>query len=94
MTPPTRTQILHLYRHTIRHAKIFPSRNRMAILEEIRAEFRATAKLTDAALVALAWEKGVRGLDTMKKYTRLDKTSPNWVVELEQNPLGLDGSKG
>lgn len=90
---PSRTQILRLYRHTLRHAKIFPSRNRAEILEEIRAEFRETARLTDGAAVALAWEKGVRGLDTMKKYTQLDKKSPNWTISLEENPLGLD-SKG
>jgi hypothetical protein len=88
---PSRTQILRLYRHTLRHAKVFPSKNRAALLEEIRLEFRGTAGLTDARAVALAWEKGVRGLDTMKKYTQLDKKASTWVINLEENPLGLDG---
>jgi hypothetical protein len=88
---PSRAQILRLYATTLRHAKVFPSRNRALMVEDIRAEFREARGLTDARAVELAWEKGVRGLDTMKKYTTLDKRSPNWVVELEQNPLGLDG---
>ncbi len=51
-------------------------------------EFREKAGLTEAAQVAQAWEVGLRGLETMRKYTGLRKESSDWVVTLEQDPLG------
>ena len=91
---PSRPQILTLYRHLLRHAKVFPSTKRAAIFSDIRLEFRERATLRAPSAVAEAWEVGVRGLDTMKKYTSLDKKAPTWSINLEQNPLGLAPEDG
>ena len=90
---PSRYQVLTLYRHLLRHAAVFPSRKRAGILADIRIEFRERALLVDPAARAQAWEVGVRGLDTMKKYTSLDKKAASWSIDLDQNPLGLGNDK-
>ncbi len=91
---PSRAQVLTLYRHLLRHAAVFPSRKRAGILSDIRLEFRERASLAEPAARAQAWEVGVRGLDTMKKYTTLDARAPSWSIDLEQNPLGLGAEGG
>ena len=52
------------------------------------AEFRDGASLSDPDKIARALETAVRGLETMKKYTTLDKRSSHWRVNLEEDPLG------
>lgn len=54
------------------------------------AEFREKAKEQDPKKVAHAIEVGLRGLDTLRKYTggTMAKDAPAWKLELEQDPLG------
>jgi hypothetical protein len=54
----------------------------------LRAEFRANARKTSPEQVAHSVELGLRGLQTMMKYTRLDPSAADWSVDLEQDPLG------
>ena len=89
---PTRLELLSLYKSLLLHARKFPSVKRLAIVDDIRAEFRDNATLTDEAKVANCIELGLRGLSTLQKYTSLDKASPSWQVSLDEDPLGANAS--
>jgi hypothetical protein len=60
----------------------------------LRAEFRANARKTSPEQVAHSVELGLRGLQTMMKYTRLDPSAADWSVDLEQDPLGAGSRPG
>jgi hypothetical protein len=51
-------------------------------------EWRDNVRLSDPKKIRHAIEIGLRGLDTMQKYTGLNKRSSSWSVTLEQDPLG------
>lgn len=88
LLPGSRRDVLSLYKSLLGLAKRFPSKKRAAMYEDIRAEFRDKAGLTDQAAIAHALEVAVRGLSTMEKYTGLSKSSKSWSVTLDQDPLG------
>lgn len=77
-----------LYKQILREAQRFPSKKRDAIIEDIRAEWRTNAAVTDPAKVAHSVEMALRGLETLRKYTRFDRSQSSWSVQLEQDPLG------
>lgn len=54
------------------------------------AEFREKAKERDPKKVAHAIEVGLRGLETLRKYTggSMAKNAPSWNLHLDQDPLG------
>ena len=83
-----RSSLLGLYRDLLRTVRTFPSKKRLSIREDIRVTFREGARLRNARGVAAAVEVGVRGLETMRKYTTLDKNASHWSVTLDQAPLG------
>lgn len=83
-----KSKVLSLYRHLLRTVRTFPSKKRASIREDICITFRERRGMSDPGELALAWESGVRGLETMTKYTSLDKSSSNWSVTLDQAPLG------
>ena len=78
-----------LYRDILREAQRFPSIKRATLVEDIRAEWRAGSSAVDATQVAQRIEVALRGLETLRKYTRLDYTSATWQVHLEQDPMGM-----
>ena len=84
----TREAVLSLYRSLLRTVRTFPSKKRASIRLDIMASMREGALLREPGQLAHAWEVGVRGLETMAKYTSLDKKSPNWSITLDQAPLG------
>lgn len=88
LLPSGRSEILGLYKELLRHAQKFPSKKRDAIHQDIRLEFREKSKLSDPAAIAHALEVAVRGVGTMGKYTSLNKSSKQWQVKLEEDPLG------
>ena len=90
---PSSTEILHLYKQIIKHAKVFPSKNRMRILKEIRAEFRENKSLTDHSKIGIEWDKANKGLSQLTMYTSLNRSASHWVVELEKNPMPRPASK-
>ena len=81
-------KVLSLYRELLRTVRVFPSKKRDSIREDIRITFRERATLVGRKDFENAWEVGVRGLETMQKYTSLDKRASSWSITLEQNPLG------
>ena len=83
-----KSKVLSLYRHLLRTVRTFPSKKRASIREDICITFRERRGLKEPGELAHAWEVGVRGLETMSKYTSLDKKSSNWSVTLDQAPLG------
>jgi len=86
-------KILTLYRDLLRTVRIFPSKKRVSIREDIRVTFRERSTLKDEGELASAWEIGIRGLETMQKYTSLDKRATSWSVTLDQSPLGNGSNK-
>lgn len=55
----------------------------------LNIEWRDNVHLSDPKKIRNAIEVAVRGLDTMKKYTSLNKRSSSWSITLEQDPLGI-----
>lgn len=52
------------------------------------AEWREKAGLSDPAALAQAVEVALRGLETLQKYTGMEKSAVTWSVTMEQDPLG------
>jgi hypothetical protein len=74
---------IHLYRAVLRSALRFPSRNKLAIVEEIKHEFRAHKALTDDGEIAHRLNIARDGLDRLNAFSNMDKTSSNWQVSLK-----------
>jgi len=93
VAPPSRLALLRLYRDLLREARRFPSKKRAGLLADIRLEWRErnAAALAEPGRAAHALELAVRGLATLRKYTRLDARAEAWAVTLEQDPLGAGG---
>jgi hypothetical protein len=90
---PNSTEVLSLYRQIIKHAKVFPSKNRLRILKEIRAEFKDNKSLTDQSKILIEWDKATKGLSQLTMYTSLNRSASSWVVELDKNPMPRPASK-
>ena len=82
---------LTLYRHILKAARTFPSRNRAGIIEDIKLEFRENRAVTDAAALRAKIALANDGLDRMRAYTGLDSGSSAWDVSLK-GPF--DGTNG
>lgn len=80
-------EILSLYRQIIKHAKVFPSKNRLRILKEIRAEFKENKVLTDQIKINKELDKATKGLSQLTMYTSLNRNESHWIVELDKNPM-------
>jgi LYR motif-containing protein 4 len=74
---------LKLYRHILKAAKSFPSKNRNGLIEEIKTEFRENAGATDAGDVQKKIALARDGLDRMRAFTGLDQGSSKWDVSLK-----------
>lgn len=72
-----------LYKHILRAAKAFPSIKRGAVLEEIRAEFRANKETADPASLRQQLQAAVRGLQQLEEYSGLDVRGADWEVSLK-----------
>ena len=79
-----KSDLITLYRNIIRHAKVFPSKNRFRILNEIRIEFRENKSMTDSYQLSLSYQKATKGLSQLQMYTNLKRgpQSSDWVVDL------------
>ena len=74
---------LHLYRAILRSALRFPSKNRTAIAEEIKLEFREARELTDDAEIARRLAMARDGLDRLRAFSNIDSGSNTWQVSLK-----------
>ncbi|PNH05844.1 hypothetical protein TSOC_007866 [Tetrabaena socialis] len=60
--------VLGLYRHILKAAKYFPSKKKLSIIREIKAEFKANKDLTDPDRVAHCRVLAERGLSDLEAY--------------------------
>ena len=74
---------LTLYRHILRAATRFPSKNRGSIVAEIKSEFREARLETDAGEVQKKIALAKDGLDRMRAFSGLDQSSAKWEVSLK-----------
>ena len=79
--------LLSVYRNLLKKAKVFPSKNRTRILNEIRMEFRRNQNLTDPKKLAECIELATKGIQQLSMYSDLPRNSTSWAVTMEQNPM-------
>jgi hypothetical protein len=79
---------LNLYRNIIRSAKVFPSRNRTRIVEEIRVDFRKNKDLQEGEPLRIAMGVAIKGLEQLNAYTHLDpRKGSEWAVSMDTSPM-------
>ena len=88
MSGATSRQILKVYKILLQNLKVFPSKNRDKLYEEVRVEFRANAKETDTNKIRTYRDLAIKGVEQLRAYTNLDDRALNWEVNLEEAPLG------
>jgi hypothetical protein len=64
---------LFLYRRLLRAASSFPSKNRTAILEDIRTSFRSNKNETDKQKLEKQFEEAYAGLAELEKFQGMRK---------------------
>mmetsp|Transcript_4867 Transcript_4867/g.7603 ORF Transcript_4867/g.7603 Transcript_4867/m.7603 type:complete len:87 (-) Transcript_4867:543-803(-) len=74
---------LLLYRHILKAAATFPSKNRLGLISDIKLEFREAAQLKDAGELKKKIAIAKDGLDRLSAYTGLKKNSSEWDVTLK-----------
>jgi len=88
----SRKDLLSLYRKLLRSAATYPSKNRDGIYQAIREEWRDHVKQQDAEKIRKQIAVAYKGLEQLRQFDVLTMTggnidSPNWSVQLEQNPM-------
>jgi hypothetical protein len=81
------TNVIHLYRQILKKAAVFPSRNRIGIIKEIKHSFRENKTLQDPAKIATSIRLAREGLDQLSMYTSLRDNAGDWTVNLSQEPM-------
>ena len=71
-----------LYKHLLRNVARFPSKKRVAMLQDVRIEFRENMNITDEKDVRHKQKIAVEGLQQLKMYTEIDKGSQEWLLKL------------
>mmetsp|Transcript_26728 Transcript_26728/g.39693 ORF Transcript_26728/g.39693 Transcript_26728/m.39693 type:complete len:117 (+) Transcript_26728:21-371(+) len=79
--------ILHIYRHILRYAAVYPSIKRDKVIKQIKIEFRENRNLKESEELEHAKEKAILGISHLRKYCDLDMKSNDWVVDLEKDPM-------
>ena len=74
---------VRLYRAVLKSATKFPSKNKMAIVEEIKVEFRQKRELTDAKEIEKAVAMARDDLDRLNAFSNMDSKSNQWQVSLK-----------
>lgn len=88
----SRKDLLNLYKKLLRSAATYPSKNRQGIYQAIREEWRDNASLQDAEKIRTEISLAYKGLEQLRQFDVATMTggntqSPNWSVQLEQNPM-------
>lgn len=81
------TNIVHLYRQILKKAAVFPSRNRIGIIKEIKLSFRENKNLQDPAKIGKAIQLAREGLSQLSMYTSLSSNTGDWSINLSQEPM-------
>lgn len=79
----TREQVLLLYRQILRTAKHFPSVKRDAVIQDIKAEFRDHAVLTDVETIRHHMQVGIRSLEQLEAYSGMMGRAADWSLYLK-----------
>ena len=72
-----------LYRHVLKAAARFPSKNRDGIVAEIKTEFRVARGETDGEVLKKKLALARDGLDRLRAFSGLDQGSAKWEVSLK-----------
>ena len=72
---PMSNSTLLLYRHILKAAARFPSKNRAGLIEEIKTEFREARGVTDAGELKKKITLAKDGLDRMRAFTGASSSS-------------------
>ena len=74
---------LTLYRHVLKAATRFPSKNRVGIVQDIKTEFREARGETDGETLKKKLTLARDGLDRLRAFSGLDQGSTKWEVSLK-----------
>ena len=61
----------------------YPSIKRDTIIEDIRIEFRQNKAMTNPDAVRKGMEVGIRSLEQLESYSKMDKHGADWEVYLK-----------
>ena len=78
-----RAEVLGLYRRLLKLGRVYPSKNRDGILQEIRAEFREAKALSSLGEIERRVEAARAGVEQMGAFCKLDKGGSDWKVSLD-----------
>mmetsp|Transcript_4566 Transcript_4566/g.11531 ORF Transcript_4566/g.11531 Transcript_4566/m.11531 type:complete len:88 (-) Transcript_4566:1942-2205(-) len=76
------SKTLLLYRHILKAAARFPTKNRAGLITEIKTEFREFRGLTGGTELKSKIAMAMDGLGRMQAFTGLDNDSAKWDVSL------------
>jgi hypothetical protein len=76
-------QILQLYRHTLKAASQFPSVKRLALIEDIKVEYREGRAVENEEEAKRRIAVGLRSLDQLRSFAGLDAKGQEWEVSLK-----------
>ena len=80
---------LHIYRHLLRLAIKYPSIKREKVIVEIQYEFRSNKGEEDINEIRKQKEVAMTGISHLRKYTGFEKSTSDWVVDLETDPMPM-----
>jgi LYR motif-containing protein 4 len=82
----SKADLRHLYKQLLRGCETYPSKNRTAIYQSIRQEFRVHAHLQDDDKIKQQINVAYKGLNQLHLYDN-HRTTTSFAVQLEQNPF-------
>lgn len=77
------SEALAVYRALLRGLRTYPSTRRGALVESVKAEFRAHARETDPAAIQRHMAAARNGLTHLGKYSPARTDGPNVAIDLE-----------
>jgi len=76
-------EVLGLYRQLLRLGRVYPSKNRDAVLLEIKAEFKEGKSLSSQEEIERRLASAKQGISQMKVYCNLSRNDSAWSVSLD-----------
>jgi len=76
-------EVLKLYRQLLRLGRVYPSKNRDAVLLEIKAEFKEGMAISSQGEIEKRLASARQGVDQMKVYCNLSRNDSAWSVSLD-----------
>ena len=79
----SRREILTLYRQLIKLGRVYPTKNREGLLQEIKAEFKEGKTISSQDEIERRLASARQGVAQMQVYCKLDKKGDAWSVSLD-----------